>query len=350
MIHNYLHLKCLISVKLITKFWYTENNIHVMIIPRVCAHTSPIHPNGEKVAKRSPICWEKNNFPGKGGSERLLLPPPPPAMVGGKSRPSTPPWKTIERLFATFSPAGGGGLFYHMRAFLLRFPLLGGRFHHVGVLFATFSPYAGPFSPCHFAIFFYVGVFLLRFSPRGWGIFAPWEGLYYYVFPLMGCLSATFSLCGWSFSYYRGPFLGFPLPTIRLRNYLRTPMPPLPLRALKPTHPPSRLRAPKPSLSPMRAPKPGPPPAGARHLRSPPTPPPTISKTIVSISTISYMWFLPGVFGMIQLEFFKNSRCWPFYSDLKIKSSENSCKNNIFVILFKIDFKCTKRRGIWKRI
>ena len=31
-----------------------------------------------------------------------------------------------------------------------------------------------------------------------------------------------------------------------------------------------------------------------------------------------------------------------FYSNFKIKSSENSCKNNIFVILFKIDFKYTK--------
>ena len=37
-------------------------------------------------------------------------------------------------------------------------------------------------------------------------------------------------------------------------------------------------------------------------------PPPTISKTIMSIFTISYMWILPGVLGMIQLEFFKNSR------------------------------------------
>ena len=33
-----------------------------------------------------------------------------------------------------------------------------------------------------------------------------------------------------------------------------------------------------------------------------------------------------------------------------LKSSENSCKNNIFVILFKIDFKYTKRRGILMRI
>ena len=37
-------------------------------------------------------------------------------------------------------------------------------------------------------------------------------------------------------------------------------------------------------------------------------------------------------------------------SDFKIKSSENSCKNNIFVILFKIDFKYTKRRGILMQI
>ena len=58
--------------------------------------------------------------------------------------------------------------------------------------------------------------------------------------------------------------------------------------------------------------------------------PRTISKTIVSIFTISYMCILPGVLGMFQLEFFKTS---------KNKSSENSCKNNIFVILFKIDFK-----------
>ena len=38
------------------------------------------------------------------------------------------------------------------------------------------------------------------------------------------------------------------------------------------------------------------------------SPPPTISKTILSIFTISYMCLLPGVLGMFQLEFFKNSR------------------------------------------
>ena len=38
-----------------------------------------------------------------------------------------------------------------------------------------------------------------------------------------------------------------------------------------------------------------------------------------------------------------------FYSDFKIKSSENSCKN-IVVIMFKIDFKYTKMRRILLRI
>ena len=46
---------------------------------------------------------------------------------------------------------------------------------------------------------------------------------------------------------------------------------------------------------------------GGGGFKSPP-PPPTISKTIVSIFTIWYMWILPGLLGMIQLEFFKNSR------------------------------------------
>ena len=46
---------------------------------------------------------------------------------------------------------------------------------------------------------------------------------------------------------------------------------------------------------------------GGGGLKSPP-PPPTISKTVWSIFTISYMCILPGVLGMFQLEFFKNSR------------------------------------------
>ena len=62
------------------------------------------------------------------------------------------------------------------------------------------------------------------------------------------------------------------------------------------------------------------------------------------------MWILPGVLGQIQLEFFKISRFWPFYSDFKIKISENSCKNIIFVTLYKIDFKYIKRRGILMQI
>ena len=69
---------------------------------------------------------------------------------------------------------------------------------------------------------------------------------------------------------------------------------------------------------------------GGGGFKSPP--PPTISKTIMSIFTISYMCILPGVLGLFQ-----------------IKSSENSCKNAIF-ILFKIDFKYTKRRRILMRI
>ena len=36
-------------------------------------------------------------------------------------------------------------------------------------------------------------------------------------------------------------------------------------------------------------------------------PPPTISKIIVAIFTISYMCILSGVLDMFQLEFFKNS-------------------------------------------
>ena len=50
-------------------------------------------------------------------------------------------------------------------------------------------------------------------------------------------------------------------------------------------------------------------PGGGGALKAPPPPTsPTISKTIVSIFTISYMCILPGVLGMFQFEFFKNSR------------------------------------------
>ena len=67
--------------------------------------------------------------------------------------------------------------------------------------------------------------------------------------------------------------------------------------------------------------------------------------TVTEISAF-YEIFL----GMFQLEFFKNSRFRPFYSDFKIKSSDNSCKNNIFALLFKIDVKYIKRRRILMRI
>ena len=69
---------------------------------------------------------------------------------------------------------------------------------------------------------------------------------------------------------------------------------------------------------------------GERALKAPSA----ISKTIVLIFTISYMCISLGVLGMFQLEFFKNSRFWPFYSDVKIKSSEISCTNDINYLLF----------------
>ena len=148
---------------------YREYNIHVMIISRVCVHTSPIHPNGEKVAK-SPPYVEKKYFSGWGANAYFC--PPPPA-IRGKSRPSTPSLENQYKIplyrgtFCYFFSSGGRNLF------LLRF-----------------SPHEGPFSPCHFAIFFYGGVFLLSFSPRGWG------GPLLLRFSPYGGLSATFSLCG----------------------------------------------------------------------------------------------------------------------------------------------------------
>ena len=64
-----------------------------------------------------------------------------------------------------------------------------------------------------------------------------------------------------------------------------------------------------------------------------------ISKTIVSIFTCAFY------------QVFQACSNWNFlkirdFDHFKIKSSENSCKNNIFVISFKIDFKYTKRRRI----
>ena len=55
-------------------------------------------------------------------------------------------------------------------------------------------------------------------------------------------------------------------------------------------------------------------------------------------------------FRHVLIGLFKNSWFWHFYSDLKIKSSENSGKNNIFAILFKMDFKYINRRRIVMRI
>ena len=47
-------------------------------------------------------------------------------------------------------------------------------------------------------------------------------------------------------------------------------------------------------------------PGGGVALKAPP--PLTISITISSMFTISYMRILPGVLGMFHMEFFKNSR------------------------------------------
>ena len=41
-----------------------------------------------------------------------------------------------------------------------------------------------------------------------------------------------------------------------------------------------------------------------------------------------------------------HGRIWLFYKDFKIKSSENSCKGSIFVILYKIDLNHKQKRTI----
>ena len=53
------------------------------------------------------------------------------------------------------------------------------------------------------------------------------------------------------------------------------------------------------------------------------------------------MCILPGALACSNWNFSK-IRDFDYFSDFKIKSSENSCKNNNFDILFKIDFKYTK--------
>ena len=58
---------------------------------------------------------------------------------------------------------------------------------------------------------------------------------------------------------------------------------------------------------------------GGGALNPPPPPPPPIrSRKLLYQSSPSYMCILLGVLGMFQLEFVKNSRFQPFYSDFKI--------------------------------
>ena len=78
------------------------------------------------------------------------------------------------------------------------------------------------------------------------------------------------------------------------------------------------------------------------------SPPPNL-ETIVSIFTISHMYILPGDLGMFQLEILKKIAILTILQRFQIKSSENRCKNIIFVILFKITFKYTKRWRILMR-
>ena len=66
-------------------------------------------------------------------------------------------------------------------------------------------------------------------------------------------------------------------------------------------------------------------------------PPSKITKSIVSIFTISYMCILLGVLVMFQWEFFKNLRFWLCYSDFKIKRSKNSCIKIFLLFLFKMN-------------
>ena len=72
---------------------------------------------------------------------------------------------------------------------------------------------------------------------------------------------------------------------------------------------------------------------GEGGFTSPP-PPYDLENYCIKIVTISYMCILLGVLGMFQLEYLKKLRFSPFYSDFKIESIENSCKNNIFCYFF----------------
>ena len=62
---------------------------------------------------------------------------------------------------------------------------------------------------------------------------------------------------------------------------------------------------------------------------------PTISKTIVSIFTISYMCILLGALGMFQLEFFKNLRFYRFPSISKSKVAKKVEKIIILLVCLK---------------
>ena len=66
---------------------YRENNIHVMIISRVCVHTSLIHPNGEKVAKSPPPPYVEKIIFFRGGANAYFCPPPWGAKVGPRPLP-----------------------------------------------------------------------------------------------------------------------------------------------------------------------------------------------------------------------------------------------------------------------
>ena len=155
----------------------------------------------KKVAKAPPPLYRKENSRG-GGDERLLLLP---STIGGGVRvgPLRPPTKKI---LLRFLPQGGGGLFHYSIAFLLRFSPCGGLLR---------IPLMGAF-------FHHLGAFLLLF----------------------------FSMWGIIFSYYWGPFLGFP----SIRKCLRSAMPP-PLRA--------------PMFPALWTPIPLPPSAGVRHTPYP---------------------------------------------------------------------------------
>ena len=86
---------------------------------------------------------------------------------------------------------------------------------------------------------------------------------------------------------------------------------------------------------------------GGGALKAPP--PHDLEIYCINLHHIIHVYFT-RCFRHVPIGILKKSRFRPFYGDFKIKSSENSCKNNIFVILFKIVFKYTKRRRILMRI